>query len=73
MQLELLQVNHNYGYVISVVQSIGARSMHILNFNTKDACCELMGRQQKQPTVINCLLCCRTTTCLSHMQTAINK
>lgn len=32
-----------FGYVISVAQLIGARSMHILKFNTKDAC-ELMGR-----------------------------
>lgn len=33
-----------FGYVIFVAQLIGAGSMHILNFNTKEAC-ELMGRQ----------------------------
>jgi len=41
MQLELLQVNHNV--VLSYcAQLIGARSMHILHFISKDAC-ELMG------------------------------
>lgn len=36
-----------FGYVIFVAQSIGARSMHILNFHTKDAC-ELMRRQNNR-------------------------
>lgn len=44
-----------FGYVIFVAQLIEARSMHILNFNTKDAC-ELMGGQQNNQHnyAINC-------------------
>lgn len=43
-----------FGYVIFVAQLIGARSMHILNSNTNEAC-ELKGRQNNQHnSAINC-------------------
>lgn len=45
-----------FGYVIFVAQLIGVRSMHILNFNTKEAC-ELIRRQNNQyNSAINCWL-----------------
>ena len=48
MQLELFQVYHNL--VMSyLLLSGGARSMHVLDFNTKDACV-LMGNATKQPS-----------------------
>lgn len=71
MQLELLQV-YKHLVMSFVAQLIDAVSMHILNLHSKDAC-GLMARQQnnQQHPVITFLLRSRTT-CLGHMQTAIN-
>lgn len=49
MQLQLFQL-YIFGYV-----KLGARSMHILNFNTKDACVLMLRQQNNQHYhVINC-------------------
>lgn len=49
MQLQLFQL-YIFGYVI-----FGARSMHNLNFNTKDACVLMLRQQNNQYNhIINC-------------------